>query len=69
MGMDLFGEKDAERNFRFGIGAWSKLLELAEVYGWEPAGTVAKDGTHHPMDDNGYFCNSGFLVTKKTAKR
>ena len=43
MGMDLFTigrEEEEDGYFRFGISAWEKMLELAEAYGWEPAGTV-----------------------------
>jgi len=31
--------------FRFNIGAWSRVLELAHYFGWQPMGTTLRDFT------------------------
>ena len=40
MGMDLVGR---EGDFQFNMFAWENALRLAEMYGWEPAGTLAPE--------------------------
>jgi len=44
MGYDLMNYKGGE--FRFTGWAWSPVLGLAELYGWEPMGTVVTEGSH-----------------------
>lgn len=39
MGVNLFRLKD-DANFRWAIYHWPAVLELAEKYGWKPAGTI-----------------------------
>ena len=41
MGMDLVNE--AGDRFRFRTTSWAFYLNLASVYGWEPAGTLQPD--------------------------
>ena len=62
MGMDLQGPGGS---FSWNIFQWGKLLDLAERYGWTPAGTLAPDpdpvfddpGSPPAPWDGGYFWN------------
>jgi hypothetical protein len=49
MGMDLTG---AGGEISFNIFAWAKVLDLAQQYGWEPAGTEAPDFEVKDEDGN-----------------
>ena len=69
MTMDLINLSNDRLNFP--IVVWSKLLFLAQLYGWEPIGTVdMQDGTTisagEPWDGN-YHSNVGQFVTSKDA--
>ena len=44
MGYDLMNYKGGD--FRFTAWAWSPVLGLAELYGWEPMGTVVTEGSY-----------------------
>lgn len=46
MGMDRTGDGGS---FRFNTAGWGQMLHLAEMSGWEPAGTKAPD----LRDENG----------------
>lgn len=71
MGYDLGGAGGA---FHFGVDAWPMVLELACLYGWEPAGTVSphwRCAEGHCVCgewDGGYCSNSGQAVTPKDAQ-
>lgn len=73
MGMDLMG------NGRFSVNnrGWETLLDLAERFGWRPAGTIEMDYEEgqwsHPDESTvsgprmGYFSNDSQLVTDTDA--
>ena len=44
MGYDLMSYKG--EGFRFNLGSWTPVLALAELYGWEPEGTVVTEGSY-----------------------
>jgi hypothetical protein len=80
MGMDLVSVKgddnDDEKYFYFDIFGWSKILELANSYGWKPFGTelglwCLEDGTPimpFPDEwDGDYFSNGGQGITAEDA--
>ena len=71
MGMDLRG---AGRTKRFSITSWCKVLQLAQEYGWQPAGTQAPtfmlaDGTIETAENwsGTYFDNSYQRVSDEDA--
>lgn len=44
---------------------WGKLCQLAENYGWKPAGTVNED---HPDWDGCYFSNDYQIITPEDGR-
>jgi hypothetical protein len=73
MGVDLFGHGGAMFNWH----AWRSCLNIAEKFGWVPAGTEApswnEGGDIPPADrdpewDGSYFCNEFQSVTDTDAK-
>ena len=69
MTMDLINLSNDQLNFPIVI--WSKLLFLAQLYGWEPIGTVdiqepLSIAEGKPWDGN-YHTNGGQLVTPEDA--
>lgn len=81
MSMALVNEKGV--SFRFSLVGWSKVLNLANMYGWKPAGTIIDFDVHLPQNptpeekaksearlrewDGTYFTNDQQLVTKEDA--
>ena len=63
MGMDLDGKGG---DFRFNIYGWRAVLALAEMNGWEPAGTVLEQELGW---SGGYDTNDGQTVTAEDAAR
>ena len=66
MGM-LLANKSGN-SIRWGHISWTRLLSLAEMYGWEPSGTTEPHG--EPLDDwvGGYNSNDGQYVAPEDAK-
>ena len=71
MGMDLRGAGGTER---FSVTSWCKVLQLAQEYGWQPAGTQAPtfalvEGTTETVEDwdGTYLSNSFQRVTDEDA--
>ena len=62
MGMNLVSETGERTWFR--LSAWSKVLQLARMYGWEPYGTtIPKSYMEEELEwDGGYGTNEGQLV-------
>src|SRR5688500_15058490 len=62
MGMRLTSHAD-DTTFDFTTVEWHKLIELAQEYGWQPAGTQ--------LDEEGwsgtYLSNDGQIVTQSDA--
>lgn len=67
MGMDLVGESGAE--FRTTGSGWTYYLNLAEEYGWKPAGTRRPRGLRMLLCrwSGGYDTNDGARVTARDA--
>src|SRR5262245_57325667 len=70
MGMDLSGA--AGGYFRFNNRGWADVLDLAELYGWEPVGTASprnfETGEPQYADwDGGYGSNDYQIVTAPDA--
>jgi hypothetical protein len=68
MGFDLSGEGGY---FRAGIMSWSPLLEAAEAFGWQPAGTLPpREPEDFPPDkwSGGYHSNDYQAVTDADAR-
>jgi len=58
--------------FRFGLTAWHKMLDLAAMHGWEPAGTLMPEHWTDPDYDwpewgGGYTTNEYQRVTAEDA--
>jgi hypothetical protein len=76
MGMDLNG---AGGSFRWNFFSWPRLLQIAEDYGWEPAGTLPPEPTPEDEEDTeekaegdrawsgSYTTNDGQVVTAEDA--
>jgi hypothetical protein len=73
MEMDLSGSGG---DFHFNIFAWEQVLKLAQMYGWEPAGTEApqriEDEDAVDREENawegGYWTNDGQRVSAEDAQ-
>jgi len=61
MGFDLTSETGAE--FRLGGVGWTFYLNLAERYGWSPAGTLPPDSSRPEEWPGNYDSNEGQRVT------
>ena len=69
MTMYLINSSNDDEKFSFVL--WSKLLSLAQLYGWKPIGTVDQEdrlsiAKGKPWDGN-YFTNEGQWVTSEDA--
>lgn len=64
MGYDLSNVNNEELNFGFNSLSWRSVLQIAQRYGWKPAGTVDQD---EPEWDSTYFSNDGQTVTTEDA--
>ncbi len=69
MGMDLSG---AGGEFRWNFFSWPRLLQIAEEYGWEPAGTTVdphdEEEMPHGRWSGGYTSNDAQTVTAEDAR-
>jgi len=65
MGFDL--TNDSGRDLRFSGTGWTFYLNLAEAYGWKPAGTLAPEGIMPITWSGQYDSNSGQRVTANDA--
>ncbi len=65
MGFDLTSESGAD--FRFGGTGWTFYLNLAEAYGWKPAGTLPPAGITENAWSGQYDSNDGQRVTAADA--
>lgn len=66
MGFDLEGKGGS---FRCTIGSWLDVLELGELYGWEPMGTGAPKGVSAKEWQGEEYCsNDGLLFKARDAK-
>ena len=57
---------------RYLAHVWPSVLDLAEEYGWKPAGTreLTPDGEHaYRSPKFGYITNDGFVVMKTDARK
>ena len=75
MSYDLISFNDENNPININIIIWIKLLDLSEMYGWKPIGTL-----HFPLDrisvhskqrirywDGNYYSNDGQIVTTEDA--
>jgi hypothetical protein len=73
MGYDLYSNKGKIDYHRFNIWAWSRVLNFAEHYGWDPAGTsiqqtFEESDSDRPIPWEGsYFSNDGQTVIEGDA--
>ena len=62
---------DLERkggSYRWSNTGWPAVMELAEAYGWQPAGTAPPEGVERAAWDRGYGTNDGQTVSAQDAK-
>ena len=75
MSYDLFSLNDRKNPVNINMIIWIKLLDLSEMYGWEPLGTL-----HQPISrisvhskekiknwEGSYFTNDGQIITTEDA--
>lgn len=68
MGMDLLGLGGiGHGEISFNNGFWYTLLEIAEIFGWQPAGTV-KPSDYDGRWNGSYFTNDFQEVTDADAR-
>jgi hypothetical protein len=69
--MTVYLSSKKEGGFHFNNCAWSKILNLAEQYGWEPAGTIdpywADEPDTHEWNGN-YTSHDGQAVKSEDAE-
>ena len=51
MTIDLYRNEEDYFQFEY-FGIWQKLMDLARIYGWEPAGTHEPPDTRSPQFGN-----------------
>lgn len=55
--------------FRWKVGAWFKVLQLALAYGWQPMGTTPPRGVPKASWEGGYLSNRRQQITATDAQQ